>query len=529
MTLAAPPLSAFGRSLQSASHHGVPRSSYAPRRAARAADHDRGAGRSVRWRYTHVLDGLAVVLPRSEVGAARRRAGCRARLAERTLPRAPHYRRAAADRCGQALGRQPRDGGQRDQDRDHRRRPAGRASVLQSGGLYLPARVPEGPDRIHDAEGDRAADVRPASPAYKYANIPFDPTQSFHATHVAGIAAGEPTVVAGQTISGVAPQAYLGNYKALTIPTPDFGPRRQQRRDRRGDRCRGRRRHERDQPLARRARSRADAATSSSPRSTAPQPQVSCRWSPPATTSEASATARSPRRVMRPGAITVAAVTRRGVIADFSSAGPTPVSLGMKPDVAAPGVGVLSSLPASQGTVRASQRDEHGDATCRRRRRAAQGAAPDVDRPADQVGADADGRPGTHREPAREPLSIREGGGIVDLPRADTPLLFATPDRPLVRQPRAGATNAVTVSTLADAGGGAGDWVVDDRVQTGGGHVSVPAPVTVPGSAAVDGDRGHDAGDVTRFRRADARHRRSADSVLVRRRRRRRSPGRGRC
>ena len=53
--------------------------------------------------------------------------------------------------------------------------------------------------------------------------IPFDPAESFHATHVAGIAAGDPTVVAGQTISGVAPKAYLGNYKALTIPTPDFG------------------------------------------------------------------------------------------------------------------------------------------------------------------------------------------------------------------------------------------------------------------------------------------------------------------
>ncbi len=63
----------------------------------------------------------------------------------------------------------------------------------------------------------------PASPAYQYANVPFDPTQSFHATHVAGIAAGEPTVVGGQAISGVAPNAYLGNYKALTIPTPGFG------------------------------------------------------------------------------------------------------------------------------------------------------------------------------------------------------------------------------------------------------------------------------------------------------------------
>ena len=40
-----------------------------------------------------------------------------------------------------------------------------------------------------------------------------------------------------------------------------------------------------------------------------------------------------------PDAITVAAIdARRTTIADFSSGGPTPVSLQMKPDVAAPGV-----------------------------------------------------------------------------------------------------------------------------------------------------------------------------------------------
>ena len=64
----------------------------------------------------------------------------------------------------------------------------------------------------------------PPSPQYKYASAPFDPDESFHATHVAGIAAGDHGARAGaQTISGVAPNAYLGNYKALTIPTPDFG------------------------------------------------------------------------------------------------------------------------------------------------------------------------------------------------------------------------------------------------------------------------------------------------------------------
>ena len=55
-----------------------------------------------------------------------------------------------------------------------------------------------------------------------------------------------------------------------------------------------------------------------------------------------------------PAAIAVAAVTNgRGaptdVIADFSSGGPTPISLQLKPEVSAPGVNVLSSVPNHDG------------------------------------------------------------------------------------------------------------------------------------------------------------------------------------
>jgi len=42
---------------------------------------------------------------------------------------------------------------------------------------------------------------------------------------VAGIAAGDyATNADANLISGVAPNAYIGNYKALTIPTPGLGP-----------------------------------------------------------------------------------------------------------------------------------------------------------------------------------------------------------------------------------------------------------------------------------------------------------------
>ena len=70
--------------------------------------------------------------------------------------------RPAADRRRQALGAELRDGRQRDEDRDHRRRRRRRASVLQPERLPVSARVPEGTDAVHDAEGDRAADVHAA-------------------------------------------------------------------------------------------------------------------------------------------------------------------------------------------------------------------------------------------------------------------------------------------------------------------------------------------------------------------------------
>ena len=53
------------------------------------------------------------------------------------------------------------------------------------------------------------------------AGKPFDTVSSVHTTHVAGIAAGNAgtRTGGGRTIAGVAPGAYLGNYKVLTVPT----------------------------------------------------------------------------------------------------------------------------------------------------------------------------------------------------------------------------------------------------------------------------------------------------------------------
>ena len=103
-----------------------------------------------------------------------------------------------------------------------------------------------------------------------------------------------------------------------------------------------------------------------------------------------------------------------------------------------------------------------------------------------------------HTEAGSEALSVREGGGIVDLPRADAPLVFATPSSLSFGSLAPGATKAVTVS-IADAGGGAGDWSVTTQVQSGGGHLSGPPTVTVPGSLPLTATAGKNSGDVSGF------------------------------
>jgi hypothetical protein len=183
-------------------------------------------------------------------------------------------------------------------------------------------------------------------------------------------------------------------------------------------------------------------------------------------------------------AITVAAVTSGtgGAVpqlAGFSSAGPTPLSLRLKPDVSAPGTGILSSVPGSgwrtmSGTSMASPHVA-GAAALLREQHPAWTVA--------QIKASliATGRT-VNAEGAVEATPTRGGGGMVDLAAANNPLVLASPAAVSF-----GLVPPDTVQTAAveleDAGGGAGEWSVSVQSVAVAGSVGLSAPpsVVVPG------------------------------------------------
>ncbi len=228
-----------------------------------------------------------------------------------------------------------------------------------------------------------------------------------------------------------------------------------------------------------------------------------------------------------PAAITVAASTM-GVddgtspdhIADFSSAGPTPVSLQLKPDVTAPGVDVLSSLPVHafdwlSGTSMATPHVAGGAALLLQRHPT--WTVEQVKSALASTGAvvHPGGRSG-------EASVLREGGGRIDLVRADQPLIFTNPTSlgwGLVRRGFSGAKHLAT----SDAGGGNAPWHVSIHAQSmpHGAKLAPVAKTLVAGTTLglrLDGLAHGCGGQRNRFRRLDPRQRRPAGRVLVPRR-----------
>jgi minor extracellular serine protease Vpr len=94
-------------------------------------------------------------------------------------------------------------------------------------GFAYPAGFPKG-DTKYTTPKVIVARVFPGPNSGRPGRLPLDPASSFHGTHVSGIAAGDSgtTAPAGSDhpqvtgLSGVAPRAWLGNYRVFTVPTP---------------------------------------------------------------------------------------------------------------------------------------------------------------------------------------------------------------------------------------------------------------------------------------------------------------------
>jgi hypothetical protein len=158
----------------------------------------------------------------------------------------------------------------------------------------------------------------------------------------------------------------------------------------------------------------------------------------------------------------------------------------MKPDVSAPGVSILSSVPPRvgnwaqfSGTSMAAPHVAGAAALLRQRH-------PGWTVAQIKSALELTGKPVFDASQRGEVATTREGGGLIWLPAADDPLLFANPSGISFGLVRTGKQVTRSVA-LTDAGGGRGAWSVSVSVQnaTRGVTVTAPSSVNVPGALAV--------------------------------------------
>ena len=166
----------------------------------------------VRWHYGVALDGVSVVLPASELAPLRalpgatvwptvtyhslRDSNASARAAATAQPNPGPTLIGATALWGSNLataGQGMRIGLVDDGiDQAHR--------YLSPSGFAYPAGFPKGNTAFTTPKVIVARAFPAPSTSWKYADVPFDPKFSFHATHVAGIAAGDYDTSAGGSL-----------------------------------------------------------------------------------------------------------------------------------------------------------------------------------------------------------------------------------------------------------------------------------------------------------------------------------------
>jgi subtilisin family serine protease len=443
-------------------------------------------GAMVRWHYAVVLNGLAVVAPAGAAtriaalpGVAHVYAGVRYRSSlyrSPTVIGAPQIWGPTLASAGDGIKIGVIDDGV---DQSH--------PFLSPTGFTMPTGYPKGNRAFTTAKVIVARSFPPAGASWRYARLPFDPSESDHGTHVAGIAAGDhdttaPGLNGPVKVSGIAPHAYIGNYRVLTIPTGAFGL-------------------DGNSPEIVAGIERAVLDGMDVINLSLGEPEITPSRDIVVQAIDAAADAGvvpviaagndfdvlgsgsidSPGSA--PKAITAAAATKSGLIAAFSSGGPAPISLGLKPDVTAPGVGILSSVPAHEGSW------QFFDGTSMAAPHAAGAAALLLERHPTWTVAQVKsalvltgGPVKGNSKNRREAAPTREGGGRIWLPRADQPLVFASPTSLSFGLLRRGRTVALRIA-LTDAGGGAGAWAVAVRPVSRSPGVALTATgVTVPGT-----------------------------------------------
>jgi subtilisin family serine protease len=434
----------------------------------------------VRWHYSVALDGVSVVLPASQLSklgaipaatvwpsvtyhalpdTAATAPDTSALNKGPTLIGAPALWGPGLATAGQGVKIGLIDDGI---DQAHR--------YLDPSGFSYPTGFPKGNTAYTTPKVIVARAFPSPSTHWKYADTPFDPKNSFHATHVAGIAAGDydTATEGGSLLSGIAPKAYLGNYKALTVPTQDYGL-------------------DGNSPEIAKAIDQAVTDGMNVINLSIGEPEVEPRRDIVVVALDNAAAAGvvpvvaagndfgaagrgsvgSPANA--PAAITAAASTlggsgnRADVIAWFSSGGPTPVSRLLKPDVTAPGVDVLSSVPP--------QDFELLDGTSMATPHVAGAAALLLQRhptwTVEQVKSALASTGVRVRPPGGngEVSVLREGGGRIDLLHADQPLLFTDPTSLGWGLVHRGFSSTKHLETT-DAGGGGAPWSVSIQSQS---------------------------------------------------------------
>src|SRR5262249_19965970 len=339
---------------------------------------------------------------------------------------------------------------------------------FSSAGFQYPAGFPKGNTAFTTPKVIVARSFVPAGVTAQASVLPFANLggDHEHRPHVPRIADGDNGTQAPffttQPVSGIAPRAYLGNYKALAVPSACCGL-------------------DGNAPEIAKAIDQAVTDGMDVINLSLGEPEIDPARDIVVKAIDGAAKAGvipciaagneggnggkgSGGPPAGPPAATPAAASTTGrdivadVIASFSSVGPTPYSLQLKPDVTAPGVNVLSSLPHASwaefsGTSMASPHVAGAAALLRQ-------AHPTWTvaqiQSALMLTADPVYDDGNRNV---QVSTLSSGGGRINVARATSPLVFAAPSSASFGLLKRGASKTISIS-LTDAGGGAGEWTV---------------------------------------------------------------------